>query len=88
MGSRHVYKLLVKAPLPRPASHTILHWEALKYIKAKKGQSKALFEKQYHSLFRQYKSYRLFLRLRQWKIANEAESLLQSQYAKKPRNPE
>jgi hypothetical protein len=88
MGTRHTYRLLIKRPLPRPASHTIIHWEALKYIKVRKGESKTLFEKRYRSLYQRYKSYRMFLRLRQWKISDEAGSLMQSQYAKKPRNPE
>jgi len=40
----------------------------MKYIKAQKGESKKLFEKQYHPVYRRYKSYRMFLRLKQWKI--------------------
>ena len=88
MASKNTYQLLKRELLPRPASHTILHWEALKFIKSRKRQAKILFEKPYHALYQRYKCYRLFLRLRQWKIANEGTSLMQSQYAKKPRNPE
>jgi hypothetical protein len=46
------------------------------------------FEKPKRVLFEQYPGAPLFLHLKQWRIANEAESLIQIQYATKPRNPE
>jgi hypothetical protein len=46
------------------------------------------FEKPNRVLFAQYPGVPHFLHLKQWRIANEAESLIQIQYATKPRNPE
>ena len=46
------------------------------------------FEKPYRSPFQQYRIAPLFLHLKQWRNANEAESLIQVQYATKPKNPE
>jgi hypothetical protein len=88
LGSRHTYKLLIKTALPKPASHTILHWEALKFLKSRNRQSKTFFEKPHHALYQRYKCYRLFLRLRKWQIANAAESLIEVHYAQIKRNPE
>src|SRR6185312_5223297 len=84
MSTRHIYRLLIKRTLPRPASHSIIYWETMKYIKAQKGESKKLFEKQYHPAYRRYKCYRMFLRLREWKMPAKAGRVVQSQYAKKP----
>ena len=39
-------------------------------------------------LFHQYPVAPLVLHLTQWRLANEAESLMMIQYATKPRNPE
>jgi hypothetical protein len=39
-------------------------------------------------LFQQYPVAPLVLHLAQWRLANEAESLMVVQYASKPRNPE
>jgi hypothetical protein len=46
------------------------------------------FEKPNRALFQQYRAAPIFLHLKQWRIANEAESLILIQYATKPRNPE
>jgi hypothetical protein len=46
------------------------------------------FEKPNQVLFQKYRCRPLSLHLNQWQIANEAESLIQIQYATKPRNPE
>jgi hypothetical protein len=87
LASRHTYKFLLKK-LPKPASHTILYWETLKSAKARKGESKALAEERYHFVYQLYKCYCVFIRLRQWKINNEAGSLMQAKYRNKPKNPE
>jgi hypothetical protein len=94
MTSRHIYRLLIKNSLPRPASHTILYWETMKWIKAGKGELKSLSEIRYHCHFRRYKSYRLFLRLRQCKgsirpkAGTRAPNNTLSLFAQKKRNPE
>jgi hypothetical protein len=46
------------------------------------------FEKPTILLFHQYPVAPLVLHLAQWRLANEAESLIVVQYATKPRNPE
>jgi hypothetical protein len=46
------------------------------------------FEKPTILLFKQYPVAPLVLHLAQWRLANEAESLMVIQYATKPRNPE
>jgi len=46
------------------------------------------FEKPTILLFQQYPVAPLVLHLAQWRLANEAESLIVVQYATKPRNPE
>ena len=46
------------------------------------------FEKPTVLLFQQYPVAPLVLHLAQWRLANEAESLIVVQYATKPRNPE
>jgi hypothetical protein len=46
------------------------------------------FEKPASVLFQEYRIAPLFLHLKQWRITNEAESLMVVQYAMKPRNPE
>lgn len=46
------------------------------------------FEKPTSLLFQQYRIAPLVLHLAQWRLANEAESLMVVQYATKPRNPE
>jgi hypothetical protein len=88
MASRHIYKLLIKTPLPRPASHSILYWEIMKRIKAEKGEMKSLFEKRYLPHYRRYKSYRLFLRLRECKSKNKTVNDMGALFAQKKRNPE
>lgn len=45
------------------------------------------FEEPNRVLFQQYRCTPLFLHLKQWHTANEAESLLVVQYATKPKNP-
>jgi hypothetical protein len=49
---------------------------------------KEQFEKPTILLFQQYPVAPLVLHLAQWRLANEAESLMMIQYATKPRNPE
>jgi hypothetical protein len=49
---------------------------------------KELLEKPTILLFQQYPVAPLVLHLAQWRLANEAESLIVVQYATKPRNPE
>lgn len=71
---RHFIKITKNRPLPRPASHSILYWEILKLIKRKNGDSKSLFNKKNHDSFRRYKTYRVFLRLRQYKLAIEQKN--------------
>ena len=50
--------------------------------------SSRYFEKPNRVLFEQYPGTLFFLHLKQWRIANEAVSLIQIQYSTKPRNPE
>jgi len=88
VGSRHLYKLLLKTALSKPASDTILYWETIQRINREQKKKKIHFEKPRPRMFRQYKSCRLLLRLRQWQIANEARARMQSHFAQKPRNPE
>jgi len=49
---------------------------------------KEYIEKPTVLLFKQYPVAPLVLHLAQWRLANEAESLIVVQYATKPRNPE
>jgi hypothetical protein len=49
---------------------------------------KEYIEKPTILLFHQYPVAPLVLHLAQWRLANEAESLMMIQYATKPRNPE
>jgi hypothetical protein len=58
------------------------------YIFKKYQTLNELFEKPYRSPFQHYRIAPLFLHLKQWRNANEAESLIQVQYATKPKNPE
>lgn len=88
MGSKHTYQLLTKAAFQNPAFHTIFHSEALNYLKPHKSQIQKTIASTYYSLYQRYKSYRLFILLRQWQISNEAKRLIQSHYNQKPRNPE
>lgn len=58
------------------------------YIFKKYECIKEHFEKPTVLLFQQYPVAPLVLHLAQWRLANEAESLMVIQYATKPRNPE
>jgi len=88
MASRHIYKLLIKNPLPRPASHSIIYWETMKRIKADRGEGKGLFSKRHLPHYRRYKCYRLYIRLRQCKPDMGAVNVIRSLFAQKKRNPE
>jgi len=68
--------------------HTILYCETIKQLKRSRPYNKTLNEKPDQFIVQRYKSYRLYLRLMQWKKNNEAKSLIQLHYASKPRNPE
>lgn len=39
-------------------------------------------------LSQQYKNYRMLIRLCQWKLTNEAKSMMEAEYSSHPRNPE
>jgi hypothetical protein len=58
------------------------------YIIKRYTYIKEYFEKPTILLFHQYPVAPLVLHLAQWRLANEAESLIVVQYATKPRNPE
>jgi hypothetical protein len=58
------------------------------YIFKKYECIKEQFEKPTILLFKQYPVAPLVLHLAQWRLANEAESLIVVHYASKPRNPE
>ena len=49
---------------------------------------KDTYHRSLNNLYTMCWCYCFFEPLRLWQIANEARSLLQSKYAKKPRNPE
>jgi hypothetical protein len=66
---------------------TIFHYFQ-NYIFKKYESIKEQFEKPTILLFHQYPVAPLVLHLAQWRLANEAESLMLVQYATKPRNPE
>ena len=66
---------------------TIFHYFQ-NYIFKRYKYTKELFEKPTILLFHQYPVAPLVLHLAQWRLANEAESLIVVQYATKPRNPE
>ncbi|MEO9020995.1 MAG: hypothetical protein ABI237_14880 [Ginsengibacter sp.] len=87
LGSKHTYKLLTKTALLKPVLHTILYWVTKGYIKKRRLYNKTLNEKPAQFVAQHGKSYRLYLRLRQWQKNNEAESLIQLHYAQKPKNP-
>lgn len=80
-------KQLFLTRLPKRGRNTVLHYLVLKQIGKTNPDKKKSPEKP-NRLFRQYKNYRMLIRLHSWKITDQATSLMQAQYACKPRDPE
>jgi hypothetical protein len=58
------------------------------YIKKRYAATKTPFEKPEPAFYRQYKNYRLLIRLKHWRKTTMPTSLIKVQYATKPKNPE
>jgi hypothetical protein len=82
MPARHLYHLFYKLSLTKTTRDLFLYYHSLEMINIKRTQKHRVM------LFRKYKSYRMLLRLKNWKIKNEANSLIQIANARKPKNPE
>lgn len=73
------------AGIPKPALHTILHNLLMQQIHAAASHPGLIYKvcrRHRFTLFQYYKNYRLLSRLK-----GSALSLLQTQFAKKPKNP-
>ena len=87
MTVKQLYRLFYKTPLSKTVRNTLLHYHALLVIFKKEHRSNYR-KKPNQRLCQQYKSFRMLIRLNQWRISNEANSLVQIKNARKPKNPE
>jgi hypothetical protein len=86
MATKHTAPLPVLTEIPKRSLDRILHYLVVQQIQnSKKPFSAASFTKKRHPhfLYQYHKNFRLISRLK-----GSALCLLQTQYAKKPRNPE
>jgi hypothetical protein len=87
MASKQLYRLFYKTPLSKRMRNTFLHYHALIAIFRKEHRSN--YRKKPDSrLCQQYKSFRMLIRLKQWRISDEVNSQVQIKNARKPKNPE
>ena len=87
MAGKQLYRLFYKTPLSKTIRDTFLHYHALIMIFKKEHRS-VYRKKPDPRLCQQYKSFRMLIRLKQWRITDEATSLVQIKNARKPKNPE
>jgi len=87
MASKQLYRLFYKTTLPKVVRDTLLHYHVLLMIFKKEHRTNHR-EKPNPRLCQQYKCYRMLIRMKHWRITNEANSLVQIKNARKPKNPE
>lgn len=87
MASKRLYHLFYKTPLSKAVRNTFLHYHALLVVFKKEHRSNYR-KKPNPRLCQQYKSFRMLIRLKHWRITDEADSLVQIRNARKPKDPE
>lgn len=87
MGTRKRNQTLLQATLPRCAKDLILFIRLREYGRRYRPDTYVKSKKP-NIPFRRYKNYRMLIRLRYWRMTNQARSLQQAQYSNHPRNPE
>jgi hypothetical protein len=87
MASKQLYRLFYKTPLSKTVRNTFLHYHAVLVIFKKEHRSNYR-KKANPRLCHQYKSFRMLIRLKHWRMADEASSMVQIKNARKPKNPE
>jgi len=88
LSNKQLYSLFYKTRLSHKVSNILLHYHALLYVKRRNAKTNKPFEKPIAAFYLQYKSHRLLTRLKHWRKTATPTSLMQVQYAAKPRNPE